>query len=229
VVVGIVVAVPESTGRAAPDPLDLILVAHEAFRRDLTSIDRAARAAAHGDHDLDAVIDRHQFFGEMLAWHAHGEDTGIFPVLAPAAPHIVAAYELDHRGLDVVTDGLAAAVASGDAIDITRATAACKYHLDMHLYKEDIDLYPTFVEVLAPDARAAAVQVFTDALPVDRFGDFVRWLFPLVDVVDQERVIRVWHSAMPASMFRDCLHLVEDALGDRYAALSARLADTLNA
>jgi hemerythrin-like domain-containing protein len=221
--VGIVVAV--SPDGAVPDPLDLILVAHEAFRRDLAEIDRAARAAAHGDHDLDAVIDRHQFYGEMLAWHAHGEDTGIFPALAPAAPHIVAAYELDHRGLDVVIDGLDAAVTSGDAIDIARATAACKYHLDMHLYKEDVDLYPTFAEVLAPDAQAAAVQVFTDALPVDRFGDFVRWLFPLVDPVDQERVIRVWHSAMPTSVFRDCLRIVEDALGDRYAALAARLTE----
>jgi Hemerythrin HHE cation binding domain len=223
-----VVAVFESPGGAVPDPLDLILVAHEAFRRDLTGIDRAARAAAHGNHDLDAVIDRHQFFGEMLAWHAHGEDTGIFPALARAAPHIVAAYELDHRGLDVVTDGLAAAVASGDPIDIARATAACKYHLDMHLYKEDVDLYPTFAELLVPDAQAAAVQVFTDALPVDRFGDFVRWLFPLVDADDQARVIRVWHSAMPTSVFRDCLRLVEDVLGDRYAALAARLTEMLN-
>src|SRR5262245_23570040 len=48
------------------------------------------QGAAHGDHDLDAVVGRHEFFGEMLAWHAHGEDIGIFPALAPAAPNIVA-------------------------------------------------------------------------------------------------------------------------------------------
>jgi len=71
--------------------------------------------------------------------------------------------------------------------------------------------------------------VFTDALPVDRFDDFVRWLFPLVDTIDQERVVRVWHSAMPASFFRDCLRLVEDTLGDDYAALSARVTAMLNA
>src|SRR5262249_5643619 len=141
--------------------------------------------------------------------------------------HIVAAYELDHRGLDVVTDGLAAAVASGDAIDIARATAACKYHLDMHLYKEDVDLYPTFAELLTPDAQARAVQVFTDALPVDRFEDFVRWLFPLVGADDQERVVRVWHSAMPTTVFGDCIRLVEDTLGDRYDALAARLTEML--
>jgi hypothetical protein len=208
-----------------PDPLDLIFVAHEAFRRDLAGIDRAARAAAHGDHGLDAVIGRHEFFAEMLAWHAHGEDAGIFPVLAPAAPHIVASYELDHRGLDVAMVGLDTAVASGDATDVARATAAAKFHLDMHLSKEEVDLYRVFARVLAPDAQAAAVGEFTDALPADRFGDFVRWLFPLVDPADQEKVVRVWHSAMPAAMFTGSLQLAENALGDRYPALAARLTD----
>jgi hemerythrin-like domain-containing protein len=211
-----------------PNPLDIILVAHQAFRRDLSEIDRAARAAAHGDHDLDAVFGRHEFFAEMLACHAQGEDTGIFPALAPAAPHIVEAYALDHRGLDVAMEGLATAVASGDAIDVARATVAAKFHLDMHLYKEDVDLYPVFARVLAPDAQAAAVRVFTDALPVDRFGDFVRWLFPLIDSADQERVVRVWHSAMPASMFSGSLQLVEHALGDQYPALSARITDIVS-
>jgi len=216
-----------STGSVTqvPDPLDLILVAHKAFRRDLADIDRAARAAAHGDHDLDAVVGRHEFFGEMLAWHAYGEDTGIFPALASAAPNIVAAYELDHRGLDVVIDGLAAAVASADAIDIARATVACKFHLDMHLYKEDVDLYPVFARALSRDAQAAAVRVFTDALPADRFGDFVRWLFPLADTEDQEKVVRVWHASMPPAMFTGSLRLVENALGDEFSVLSARLTD----
>jgi hypothetical protein len=137
----------------------------------------------------------------------------------------VTAYELDHRGLDVVIDGLAAAVASGDAIDIARATAACKFHLDMHLFKEDVDLYPAFVRVLSRDAQAEAVGVFTDALPAERFGDFVRWLFPLVDPDDQEKVARVWHSAMPTPMFTGSLRLAENALGDQYPALSTRLTD----
>jgi hypothetical protein len=140
----------------------------------------------------------------------------------------VAAYELDHRGLDVVIDGLAVAVASGDAIDIARATSACKFHLDMHLYKEDVDLYPVFARVLSPDAQGVAVRAFTDALPADKFGDFVRWLFPLVDPDDQEKVARVWHSAMPAPMFTGALRLVENTLGDKYPVLSARLTDIVS-
>jgi len=212
-----------------PEPLDIVFVAHEAFRRDLAGIDNAARAAADGDHDLDAVIGRHEFFAEMLSCHAQGEDTGIFPALAPAAPHIVESYELDHRGLDVAMAGLDAAVASGDPLDLARATVAAKFHLDMHLYKEEVDLYPVFASALAPDAQAAAVRAFTDALPAERFGDFVRWLFPLVDPGDQEKVVRVWHATMPAAMFAGSLRLVENALGDRYSALSARLADIVPA
>src|SRR3954471_16038948 len=150
-------------GDVMPNPLDLVLVAHRAFRRDLADIDLAARAAAHGTHDLDEVVARHAFFGEMLAWHAQGEDDAIFPALAPVAPNIVAAYELDHRGLDIAVDGLATAVAAGDAVDVARATAACKFHLDMHLYKEDVDLYPVFASTLHPTEQADAVRAFTDA------------------------------------------------------------------
>lgn len=214
-------AVPPAT----PNPLDLILVAHRAFRRDLAAIDRAACDAAHDDHDLDALIGRHEFFAEMLAWHAQGEDTGIFPALAPAAPHIVTAYELDHRGLDLAFDGLSAAVAGRDPVDVARATSACKFHLDMHLHKEDVDLYPVFVRVLPPEAQAAAVRAFTDALPAERFADFVHWLFPLVDVGDQEKVVRVWHTAMPIEMLSGALRLVKDTLGDDYDLLVPRIAD----
>jgi zinc finger-like protein len=205
------------------DPLDLIYVAHEAFRRDLRQIDRAAAAAARGEHDLDAAIDRFRFFGEMLAWHAEGEDAGIFPALVPVAPFIVTAYELDHRGLDLALDGLTAAVDARDAVEIARSTAAFKFHLDMHLYKEDVDLYPVVAQKLSQGEQARAVGVFTDALPVDRFGDFVRWLFPLVDTAERVRVARVWRDAMPADVFAGSIGLVERTIGDEFANLVAHM------
>jgi hemerythrin-like domain-containing protein len=205
------------------NPLDLISVAHQAFRHDIDQIDKAAAAAARGEHDLDATIDRFRFFGEMLTWHAEGEDAGIFPALAPVAPFIVTAYELDHRGLDLALDGLTAAVEVRDAIEIARSTAAFKFHLEMHLYKEDVDLYPVVAEKLSPVEQARAVGVFTDALPVDRFGDFVRWLFPLVDTDERVGVARVWHEAMPTDVFAGSMRLVERTIGDEFSDLAARM------
>jgi len=205
------------------NPLDLILVAHQAFRRDLAAIDAAAAAAARGDHDLDATIERFRFFGEMLAWHAEGEDRGIFPALVPVAPRIVTAYELDHRGLDLAFDGLSRAVDAEDAVEIARSTAAFRFHLEMHLYKEDVDLYPVVVDTLSPSEVAAAVGVFTDALPVERFGDFVRWLFPLVPTDERARVVRVWQVAMPEDAFTGSVGLVERTIGDDFGALVAQI------
>ena len=202
------------------DPLDLIHVAHHAFRRDIAQIDQAASAAAHGEADVDAVIDRFQFFGEMLSWHAEGEDAGIFPALAGVAPFIVTAYELDHRGLDLAFDGLTRAVEARDHLEIARATAAFKFHLDMHLHKEDVDLYRVFVSKLSPDEQRDSVGVFTEALPADRFGDFVRWLFPLVGQDDQAKVLRVWHSAMPDEVFAGTLRLVKHTVGDDFVGLA---------
>jgi hypothetical protein len=198
-------------------------VAHQGFRRDLEAIDAAATASARGDHDLDATIERFRFFGEMLAWHAEGEDAGIFPALRPVAPLIVTAYELDHRGLDLAFDGLTAAVDARDPIEIARSTAAFRFHLEMHLYKEDVDLYPVVARSVSPSAVGDAVGAFADALPIDRFGDFVRWLFPLLTADEQAKVARVWQMAMPEDVFAGSIRLVERTIGDDFAALATQV------
>lgn len=206
-----------------PNPVDLILVAHTAFRRDLSSIDAAALAAARQLGDISETIERLEFFSAMLAWHAQGEDDGIFPALERVAPDVAASYELDHRGLDLASDGLNRALAAGDALEVARAAAAFKFHLDMHLHKEEVHLYRLFVDRLPEEEQAEAVGIFTDALPGERFGDFVRWLFPLVDNADRARVVRVWQAAMPEAVFAGTLGLVQRVLGEEYRDLAARV------
>jgi hypothetical protein len=194
-------------------PVDLILVAHSAFRRDLTEIDAAALTSARRESDFTETIQRLEFFTEMLSWHAKGEDSGIFPALERVAPDVAASYEIDHRGLDIASEGLDRAIEVGDRIAVARATAAFKFHLDMHLHKEEVHLYHLFVDRLSTSEQAEAVGVFTDALPIDRFGDFVNWLFPLVAVEEQARVVEVWRVAMPPSVFAGSMALVQRVLG----------------
>lgn len=201
-------------------PVDLIIVAHSGLRRDLADIDAAALRAAREGGDVTGVVKRLEFYTAMLSWHAQGEDDGIFPALERVAPDVSASYELDHRGLDLASEGLDRAVQAGDTIGIARATAAFKFHLDMHLYKEEVHLYRLFVDRLDESAQAAAVGVFTDALPRNRFGDFVGWLFPLVDPEDRARVVRVWQTAMPPQVFAGSLGLVQRVLGDDYRGVT---------
>jgi hypothetical protein len=200
-------------------PVDLIIVAHNAFRRDLAAIDAAVLRAVEQDDEVSGPIGRLEFFTTMLSWHAQGEDVGIFPALERVAPDVSASYELDHRGLDLASEGLDRAIEADDPVAMTRATAAFKFHLDMHLHKEEVHLYRLFVDRLSEAEQADAVGVFTYALAQDRFADFVRWLFPLVDTEDQARVVRVWRAAMPSQVFGGTMGLVQTILGDQYPEL----------
>jgi hypothetical protein len=52
----------------------------------------------------------------------------------------------DHRGLDWAYDTLSKSYSEGDLLQTARATAAFRFHLNMHLYKEDTHLFLIFKE-----------------------------------------------------------------------------------
>src|SRR5260221_2956978 len=122
-------------------PIDAVVAIHNAFRADMAAIDEAALAAARGAPGLAATVERFRFFNEVLEWHAHGEELAIFPALEEVAPSVAEAYEKDHRGLDRAFDALSNAVSAPDELWAALATAAFKFHLDIHLAKEDTHLY----------------------------------------------------------------------------------------
>lgn len=101
-------------------PLDIVNAAHNAFRTDMAAIDTASLRTARGEPGLEAVVDRFWRMDEVLAWHADGEEAGIFPALESVAPDVVAAYKMDHRGLDLAFEGLRAAVSEHDPIETAR-------------------------------------------------------------------------------------------------------------
>ncbi|MFI5307067.1 MAG: hemerythrin domain-containing protein, partial [Polyangiales bacterium] len=103
-------------------PIDAVMAIHNAFRRDMATIDAAALGAARGKPGLQAIVERFRFFNEVLDWHAHGEELAIFPALEEVAPSIAEAYVKDHRGLDAAFAALNDAVSARDALDTARAT-----------------------------------------------------------------------------------------------------------
>ncbi len=193
-------------------PLDIIDAVHNAFRADMATIDAASLRAARGEPGLEETIERFWRMDEVLVWHADGEEAAIFPALESVAPDVVAAYEMDHRGLDVAFVGLRAAVSERDPLATARATAAFKFHLDLHLLKEDRHLYVLFEERLSDAEQASAVASLSSGVPNGRFGDFVSWLFPLLEDHDRENVLTYWRSAMPPEIFAWSLQAAEDAL-----------------
>lgn len=206
-------------------PIDAVVAIHNAFRADMVAIDEAALAAARGAPGLAATVERFRFFNEVLEWHAHGEEIAIFPALEEVAPSVAEAYEKDHRGLDAAFDALSKAVSARDPLETARATAAFRFHLDLHLAKEDTHLYRIIKERVSVADQGKAVGVMAGGVPADRQPEFVAWLYPLMGDDDRENMTRIWQMAMPPEAFAGSIELVHQAIGDGWAELTRRIPD----
>jgi hypothetical protein len=196
---------------------------HNAFRGDIGGIDRAALAIARGIQGHTQEIERFRFFNEMLVWHAHGEEIAIFPALEAVAPSVAEAYLLDHHGLDAAYEAMNKAYTAGDALETARASAAFKFHLDIHLGKEDEHLYRLVRERVPVPEQVKALGMMSSEVPQDRFPEVVAWLYPLIGHDDRENMTRIWQMVMPPPVFTQVKQLIQKATGDEWAELVRRI------
>ena len=205
------------------EPVDAIRAFHNAFRKDLEQIDAAAFSAAKGKEGLDATIGRYRFFNEVLVWHALGEEAAVFPALEKVAPLVAEAYEMDHRGLDAAFKELDRSFAARDSLKTARATAAFRFHLNIHLQKEDTHLYRIFRERISLPEQGKALGIMAAGIPQDRFAELVGWLYPLLGNDDRENMTRVWQMMMPDTVFAGTKELIRKAVGSDWGELTRRI------
>lgn len=204
-------------------PLDAVTAIHNAFRSDIAAIDAAALALARGESDATATLERFRFFNEVLVWHAGGEEQGVFPVLEGVAPAVAEAYLKDHRGLDFAYEAMDRAYSARDALETARASAAFKFHLDLHLAKEDTHLYRLFGERVPMPDQAKAVSVLARAVPQERFPEVVGWMFPLLNDRDRENMTRIMQTVNAPEVFAGVAQLIKKAVGDGWPELERRI------
>jgi hypothetical protein len=205
------------------EPVDAIRAIHNAFRNDLGQIDAAALESARGKEGLAATIGRFRFFNEVLVWHAHGEELAIFPAVETVAPLVAEAYLKDHRYLDSAFDELNASYSARDPLKTARATAAFRFHLDIHLYKEDTHLYRIFRERVPMPEQGKALGIMAGKVPQERFPELVGWLFPLLGHDDRENMTRIWQMLMPPPAFAGVKELIKKAVGNDWIELTRRI------
>jgi Hemerythrin HHE cation binding domain len=204
-------------------PFDSVVAIHNAFRHDMELIDAAALASARGKPGLDATIERFRFFNEVLAWHAQGEDAVISPLLESVAPEVYETYERDHRALDAAFDALSQAVSVRDPLETARATNAFKFHLELHLDKEDAHMYPLLGERIPLPDQGHATGLMASHAPQDRFPEVVAWMFPLIGHDDRVTMTRSWQMGMPSEGFAMATKLIEHAVGDDWPKLAREI------
>jgi len=205
------------------EPIDAIRAIHNAFRNDMGRIDAAALDLARGKEGLAATIERFRFFNEVLVWHAHGEELAIFPLMNNVAPLVAEAYVMDHRGLDLAYDALSKSYSAHDLLQTARATAAFRFHLNIHLDKEDAHIYRIFKERVPLIERGKAIGIMSSTIPKERFPELVAWMFPLMGNDDRENMIRIWQIVMPASTFAGVKEHIKKAIGSDWAELARRI------
>jgi hemerythrin-like domain-containing protein len=205
------------------EPIDAIRAIHNAFRNDLERIDAAALDLARGKEGLAATIERFRFFNEVLVWHAHGEELAIFPLINDVAPLVSEAYVMDHRALDLAYDALSRSYSAHDLLQTARATAAFRFHLNIHLDKEDAHIYRIFKERVPLIERGKAIGIMSSTVPKERFPELVAWMFPLMGNEDRENMIRIWQIVMPAPAFAGVKELIKKAIGSDWAELARRI------
>jgi hemerythrin-like domain-containing protein len=205
------------------EPVDAIRAFHNAFRNDLQRIDTAAFNYARGKEGPDATIGRFRFFNEVLVWHASGEEAAVFPAIETVAPLVAEAYEKDHRGLDRAFEELNTSYSARDPLKTARATAAFRFHLNIHLDKEDTHLYRIFRERISLPDQGKALSIMAGTIPRERFAELVAWLYPLIGNDDRENITRIWQAVMPAPVFAGVKELIRKAVGSDWAELTRRI------
>lgn len=206
-----------------PEPVDAIRAFHNAFRNDIMHIDAAAFDAAKGKEGQGTAIERFRFFNEMLVWHATGEEAAIFPAIEHVAPLVAEPYVIDHRGLDSAFDALSQSYSARDPLQTARSTAVFRFHLTIHLDKEDAHLYRIFREQIPLPEQGKAVGIMAGKVPSDRFQEVVAWLFPLIGNDDRENMTRIFQMMLPAPAFAGVKDLIKKAVGPEWAELTRRI------
>jgi hypothetical protein len=208
------------------EPVDGIRVFHNAFRNDMAQIDAAALEAARGKAGLDAAIERYVFHNDVLDWHAKGEEMAVFPAVEKVAPLVAEAYLKDHHGLDAAYRTMDSAYTAHDLLETARATAAFRFHLFMHLGKEDSHLYRIFRERIPISDQGKVMNVMAGMIPRERFPEVAAWLYPLVNPQDRETMTRIWQMNLPPPVFAGIREVIRKAIGgDGWADLTRRIPD----
>ncbi len=204
-------------------PIDIVLCIHNAFRRDTLEIDDAAYKAARIEGDMTRIMNRLSITGEILGYHARGEEEAVFPAVDKVAPLVSKAYLMDHGELDTMVAGLEAMRTAPDALTVARATAVLNAHLRIHLNKEDAHLYQILRERTSENEQASIVGIMARKIPPDRNPAVVRWLFPLLGYDDRAVVTRGWMNIMPPQVFAGLKVLIRETVAEDWVELTKRV------
>jgi iron-sulfur cluster repair protein YtfE (RIC family) len=204
-------------------PIDAVQCFHNAFRRDMLQIDEAAYEMARSEGDISQILSRFHTMGEILDYHAKGEEEAAFPAVNGIAPQFADTYIMDHRELDRLVSGLELLSNDPDDLTAARETAAMNQHLRLHLDKEDKFMYPFLRARLSGPEQASMVGRMSGGIPPEKAPMLINWLYPLLDPGERTTMTGVWKLLMPPEVFEKQRFLIRRTIGEEWDDLVKRL------
>jgi hemerythrin-like domain-containing protein len=204
-------------------PIDAVQCLHNAFRRDMLQIDEAAYEMARREGDISQILNRFHVMGEILDYHAKGEEAAAFPAINGTASQFADTYVMDHRELDRLVSGLELLRNDLDELVASRETAAMNQHLRLHLNKEDKFMYPLLRTRLSAAEQASMVGRMSGGVPPEKAPMLVNWLYPLLDPGERAVMTGVWMLLMPPEVFEKHRSLIRKTIGVEWDDLVRRL------
>ncbi|MGD0818706.1 MAG: hemerythrin domain-containing protein [Methanomassiliicoccales archaeon] len=204
-------------------PIDAVQCIHNAFRRDMLQIDEAAYELARREGDISQILTRFHVMGEILDYHARGEEAAAFPAVNGISPLFTNTYVMDHRELERLVSGVELLRNDPDDLTAARETAAMNQHLRLHLDKEDKFLYPLLRERLSGPEQASMIGRMSGSVPPEKSPMLVSWLYPLLDPGERAVMTGVWKVLMPPEVFDKHKLLIRKAIAGEWDDLVRRL------
>jgi Hemerythrin HHE cation binding domain len=163
--------------------LTVMLAAHDAFRRDLVSLARAASAADRADPRRREQVGRGwQVFKRQLHFHHTGEDQLVWPRLADRLAHsenalsTLEAMEAEHALVDPLLEAVDAAFVDPEGDELAGAVDELVTTLHGHLAHEERDALPLIGTALtAGEWRAVGVRMGR-ANGISGSSEFFAWM-----------------------------------------------------
>lgn len=187
-----------ATSTAGRIDFTLMYVTHDAFRRDLS---RLYRAAAEGRTDSIGVRDGWTNFKHQLHVHHTAEDEVLWPRVEatvadrPDAAEILDAMAAEHARLDPLLDAVDAALERrAEPAELTVVVAQLENALNGHMRHEEEAALPLIQEVLTPKDWAAFGRTIARKQKLSGAAAYVPWA---VDGAGAEQRA-AFFTAMPA-------------------------------
>lgn len=207
-----------------PGPLHALHFVHNAIRREVAELEQAVAQLDTADAlQFAPLAERFATLGQFLYDHEHGEEDIFFPALEAKAPHVITAYELDHRNNDEVMEQAArsferleSAPSVAEARSVARElfvhTVALRATMQLHLMKEERHLLPVTELFYSPPEQGAIVGRMSAATPPERYPQALMWLFSRLSADDRAGLLGIMKMGAPPVVFQGIAGILADGL-----------------